>query len=355
MGLLSIFICCSFYSPVAAAAETVVENELTIDQAVEMALKNSVALKQADYNVERSYEALEQAERQANLILAPGPQPSSVWAIATNAHVKYVQWRISEKTKDITRDQLVLSVIQNYIKVLQGTQKLQNAQKALDYALLLKEQEELKYQLGLTSSFALSKVKASCQAAQAAYETTNLELDKTWRDFNYILGRKSEERMVLTDRPEFLPLDFSDLNARVQSTIANSPAMWITEQNLKITEMSLSMDSTLPYTIKEIDRSKAELSTNETRDQLEKTLFKLAKTIKQLEENYAVSLESFKNSKENLRIKNMMYELGMATLSDVLAAEVELANSEKNLQDIIYQHEISRLIFEKPWASSLST
>lgn len=335
------------------AQDNEAEQGLTLEMAIDMALKNSVNLKLADYDVDRSNEVKEKAEQQANITVPPGPITVGVWTVVTNAHLQDLSWRMAQKTRDITWDTVVMSAFQGYIDVLKAQQELANAEKTFEKAALNQKLEEVRHRVGVSSSFTLSQVQAQYAAAKAALEAATKGLDTAYQNLNYLLGLQADKRLPLVDKPQYTPLIVTDLYSTIERTIADSPATWLKDSSVDMNKMIESIydwsTATEPYAVKQIDVDKAELSATDARAQTRLLLQSLYAAIMNLEVNYVAADLGLKTAQEGLRIQQLMFVTGLGTKAEVLAAEEQVAKAQKALDDLVYQHEILKLTFEKPW------
>jgi len=353
--ITTIFVVCllllsTFSLPVLGEEE---DSGLTMEKVVQMAVKNNTSLKQANYDLDKSYEAKELAAKQANLTVPPGPITDTIWTVVSNSHIKDLQWRMSEKNVDVTNDKVVMSAVQKYIAVLQAKEEVDNAKKALDYMEWLKDMEQIRYRLGMTSKYALDVVEDNYNKTKVGYELAKINLGDAYRSLNDLIGINLDEQYPLIDRPEYMEFDVANITSKIQFIVDESPTMWLSEQNLNLSKMALSISNSSSqetYKSKQIDVKKAELAYMDAREQLEKSLYTTYDSIKKLEQSYLMCKQGVEVAQEHLRVNNLLYEVGMATRGEVLSAEADLAKAEKDLNNIIYQHEITKMVFEKPWA-----
>jgi outer membrane protein TolC len=73
---------------------------------------------------------------------------------------------------------------------------------------------------------------------------------------------------------------------------------------------------------------------------------------RQTEEQYTSAQNSVITSEESLRVVKVKYDVGMATLAEVHAAEAALTSAEKSVLDLACQHEILKYALQKPWTYS---
>ena len=330
--------------------------ELTLDEAVNRALAKSNTLKSAEYDIERSEEVRESAADKVKYIPA-GPTPDAAAAAFTNLVAKDLAWQMSKKTKDVKADAITLSVFQAYINVLAAQEKVAAAEKALADADWKRWAARVGYQVGTVSLSGKLTAEVNYDARAAALASARAALEDAYHKLNQLVGLNPDDRPVLKDQPQLIPIKVDDLEAEIQRRVEESPSVWLAERNVELARLALDLydwtnPNREPYRAKEIDVTKAELSAADAKDQLRQQLRSIYQNIVQIEQDYASLEQSLKLAQENLRIKKVYYEVGMATKGDLLAAEADVASLQLALRAKAYQHEVLKLAFDKPWAYS---
>jgi hypothetical protein len=159
---------------------------------------------------------------------------------------------------------------------------------------------------------------------------------------------------VLTDTVEFTPLDIKDLDREVRKVMDSAPTVWLAEERVTmqkyLEDMMFYTGEYRPYQARKIEVEQAELdaaSTKKLFDQITRSLYYGAKS---LEEAYAGAQEGVNVAEENLRVAQVKQKVGMATATDVAAAEKAVAEARSALFQLACQHAYMKLAFAKPWA-----
>ena len=71
--------------------------------------------------------------------------------------------------------------------------------------------------------------------------------------------------------------------------------------------------------------------------------------IRQLEDSYEAATINLKKAQDALRIVKAQYDVGMAIATDVQEAEIGAQAAQVALDNIVYQHETLKLLFDKPY------
>ena len=343
--------------------------ELSLSKAIEMAVKQNKALKIDELEIERT-EALRE-EAADRLSFTPtgdsgyDPEVEAAWYSLLQADLT---WRMSRKSYDARLDGITLAVCQLYWNVLKARENVKVKELALELARLELQKSQSAYRLGLTgrlqSSGSAASVKGLEQAvadvaeAESALAAAQNELDKAYLKLNQLVGLHPGDRPVLVDKLEFSPLQVADLDTEVNRVLENSPSVWLAEQKVTqkkyATDLMFASGQYTPYDVRQAEMAQAELDARNARDALEMQVRELYHTLKSLEESYRSAEQEVATAREELKQKQIMFRLGLATRADVLAAEVSLASANYVLTDLAAQHSYNKVVFQKPWAPAYS-
>lgn len=355
--LLSIFILCSFVlSPTVSWADGPATPEFTLQQAVEKAKQNSEALKSAGYDIDRGYEVRKYAADKVKYI-PTGPTSGT----AANAYKGLIQadmnWDSSKRNYTVQEDTVVMQTYQAYDGLLLALGKVKVAEAQVKSDDLQRIVVDANVRVGIKSKADLIQAEATFKNAKAALETANKDLDDSYQKFNQLLGLQPDDRPVLVEKPKLDELKVASVDAYIDRVIDDIPAVWQAQDALELAKISsnlydfTSTQNSDPHYAKEIDISKAELSVSSAKEQIQKSLRTLYYSIKKQEEQYVGAQENVKSAEEALRVIKVKYDVGIATRSEVAAAELKLSQAEQSILDLSCQHNISTLTFQKPWTT----
>lgn len=328
---------------------------LSIEDAYELALKNSKILKKRELEIDRSKEVRDMSADNVRFTTSTGSTISAASRAFTGLMMADISWSMAKKTVSLEEDKIFLSLIGEYINVLDALEKLYYNEKAIEQAKFQWRIESLKHELGQSSRYQKSFSESSLKIEEQAIELAELDLDQAYRSFNSLLGLRPEIRPILSDIPAYSPLEIIDLEREVYKAVENNPNVWQAEQLETLAKVELgiydwSNPMREPYKAKEMDIYKAELTTSEIKEQMRNVVRNIYNGIRQLEESYNLQREALEIAKKNMDLNKILNEQGMGTLVDVKKAELEVEKAEKELNSIIYRHAKMKLIFEKPWA-----
>ncbi len=360
MKKIAVFILCAFFlslfNPLAVSAEgKSPANNLTIQEAVELALKNSRTLQSAEYDIERAEELRKSASD--NVKFTPtGPTTTAASMAFTGLVAADIGWNMKKRSMTIEEDKIVLNVINTYLDVIIADQNLIHAQKTADKAQHDYWIATLFKGVGTISDSDIIMAQKSCDITKKAVDNAKIDLQRATYNLNNALGVNSESVWILTEEPEYSTFELIDLDAEINKVIKQSPAIWLAEQNINMANLQLDLHSwndpmSEPYRAKQIDIVKAELSAAENKEQMRSAVRKIYTAIKQTEEAIELRKNERVIAEEKLRVEQIRYDAGMSTLTNVKEAELNLQTTEKTIKHLEYEHTKLKLTFEKPWAS----
>ncbi|MCL6635834.1 MAG: TolC family protein [Peptococcaceae bacterium] len=343
--------------------------ELSLSKAIEMAVKQSKDLKMDELEIKRTEALREEAADQLSFTPTGGssydPEVEAAWYSLLQADLT---WRMSKKSYDARLDGITLAACQLYWNVLKARENVELKELALELARLELQKSQSAYRLGLTgrlqSSGSVASVKGLEQAvadvaeAESALAAAQNELDKAYLKLNQLVGLHPGDRPVLVDKLEFYPLQVADLDTEVNRVLESSPSVWLAEQEVTqkkySTDLMFATGQYTPYDARQAEMAQAELDARSTRDAVEMEVRELYHTLKGQEESYKSAEQAAATAREELKEKQVMYRLGLATRADVLAAEVNLAEANYTLTDLAAQYAYNKMVFQKPWAPAYS-
>lgn len=337
--------------------------KITIQEAIELALKNSSDLRQAEYDVEAAEITRDEVWDAYNVVLRqtyiPGTDlhlsiPSDS-ELEKSVYATNLQWLIKRKNLEMKIDTLVTSVYQKYYAVLQAAKKVDKNRILVeqDKQQLLIAQARL--EVGMETPFNVSQLRAKLEASEASLETANNELINAYCDLNELLGLPLNSRPVLVDTATYEALDIDNPEEIINSIADNSPLVWIAQENVRFAEQTRGMNQFSSYELDKAELNKAKANLDLTKEQMRQGTRAIYYNIKNLEELYKGAYNSLQVSREALRLARIKYDLGMATFAEVTAAEANYAEAEYNLFALICQHSLMKIAFHKPWTAGVVT
>jgi outer membrane protein len=330
------------------------QRQLTLEEAISRAVKHSYALKLANYNVEQSEIKREEAADEVNYTPSSGGNDE-----ASRAFINLVQedinLQVSKKNLSIEQDKIAYEVYQKYSNVLSAQQNYETAELSLEYSKYQRLAAQMKYTVGKLSRQSLESAIIDYNNQESNLAQARSSLEQSYLQLNELLGLSGQERPVLVDGFTWEPMQISDLDVEISRRLSSSPTLWNAEKSVELAELSLTLYTFAGqtggdnYNYRNIDVNKAKLSAAQKRDQLQQSMRDIYTSICDLEEQYNNLQQDLKLAESEYQGLQLKYKLGLIPKGDLLAAELELANHRKSINDVIYQHQLLIMTFDKPW------
>ena len=363
IALCTMFII-TFWSSVCLAEEPV-KTDLSLSQAIEMALKNSDGVKKSALDIDKAEEKRDNASDKVKYIpigSSDNPAAEAAWYSLLSENLS---WEMSKKSRTAEEDRLVLGVAQKYWNVQKSSESLKNKELSVQMAEFTFRRVQAMLRLGMTppeySSMspdgALAAAQSSLNNAKSDLETARNKLNTDYEAFNQALGLSVKERPILNEGVVFEPLSGDiDLGVAVQQVISKSPSIWLAEEKINLAkyayDMMFATGQYTPYEVRKIEKQQAELDAASAKDATDLAIRSLYYTVRNLEAARPVLEKSVAAAEESLRVAKLQYDLGMITRENMVKAELALADTKQKLLELTQQHAYMKLSFEKPWAVS---
>ncbi len=344
-----------------ATTDTIEQDILTLEEAVKLALDTSQELEQTDLAAEAAAITRDEVWDAANAFLMqtyiPGTDihvsvPTDSDPTGAVYQANYA-WLAKKKAYEIKAESVAYTAQQKYLAVLTAL----NNQEAKGLAAERDNENlriaRIKFQLGMITALDLSGIMGQNTASQAAYTSAGQTLDKAYAELDDYLGLAPGDKPVLEDKLIFSQLEVDDLDIAINAIVGDSPSVWLAEEAVRLEEQTQGLDS---WELDKVNKDEALVNVKVAQETMTQAVRQLYYTTKQLEESYAVALQGLDAAERGLATSKLMYEVGLGTKADVLKAEAALSaaqgDAQTGLKNLVYQHYLLKLAFEKPWSAS---
>lgn len=333
--------------------------ELSLEQAVELAIKNNPDMEVAKLKVEKAEIAVEGANKAAKAARAAEDKAGTTYQNSLvkdyNPKAAAVSLEIEKKSCALTADTLRFNVEQAYYDVLKAKKDLEIKKDTLSNA-----QEQLKIaQAGLkvgtrakVDVIAIESAEAGAQAAvtsaENTYKTKAMELSR-------MTGLDLDTPLVLTTNFTIQKIGSTiDLNKTITEVMDSNLEVFSVKQNLELMKVQLevakgnygagatqyNIDSyNVDTKIAEANIRNQETTTTANVKQSYLTLFTLEKML-----DYQA--KEVERSEENRRVVMVKYQSGLATSLDVKNANLELETAKESLAETTYNYNLLKSQFK---------
>ncbi|MBO8165432.1 MAG: TolC family protein [Brevibacillus sp.] len=336
-----------------AAEQDTAENSLTIEQAVELALKNN-----ADLNMLRL--DVDNADLNARLVNAKVKDiPEDLVTSLDVAQQKYVNNAKAKMAKEVNA--LFLKATENQIRL--GTQKAYYDLLHAQDDLALKEQSLNRYktqlkvaqaafEVGTRAKSDVLQAEAGVASAEAALAVAKSSVEVAKMKLNQFIGVDLSMDWTLATRPGAVEEQRIDLDEAIRQAQQKRAEVIQKQEEIKVAELNVDLiDKYLALGTYQGRMAKKEVE--KARLELEKTRKEIAVEVSQAYYNLEAArtaIAAYEKAKEaaqeNYRLTSLRFENGLATTLEVIQAEEELSNRENQYQEALHNYNLARVTFE---------
>lgn len=343
-------------------AEEAANPEITLDEAISSAVANSEVVQKAAKEVDRTEEI---RNYQYDVLQGLSTEPAFTAAVEvprSQLLTSDLTWRITKKSLTAAEDKVALDTCNKYWAILKNQKKVEAAEATLNAALKQLQVARAGERVGISMLASMSPTQyliaseSQYTGAQAALEAAKNDLASAYSAFNQNVGFAANDRPVLKDELIYTPLNVDNIDYEVAKVLENHPLVWQANEAVTLQEYLKNMmfytGEYQPYEARQITVEQAQLDVVALKKLYEQVTRSTYYSAKNLEEGYNAMQQGIKSSEENLRVKKLMYEVGMSTAAEVAAEEQKIATARSDAFERLSQQAYMKLAFQKPWAVS---
>lgn len=333
--------------------------DLSLQEAVELALKNNPEMEVAKLKVTKAEISVDGAKRAAKDARATEEKNGTSYQNSLvkdyNPTAAEVSLEIEKRKYELSQHTLESNVEKAYYNALKAKKDLTIKRETLNNA-----QEQLKiaqsaFKIGTMAKVDVVTIEAAVAGAQASVVSAENTYKKMEMELNRITGLDLDSPLALTSNFELQKIDSSiDLQKTISEALADNVEVFTVKKNLELMKLQLdvakgnygagatkyNVDSyNVDTKIAEANIRSQELKTTSNIKQSYLTLFTLEKMIdwqtKEVEKN-----------EENCRVLMVKYKAGLATSLDVKNANVNLDTAKESLAGTIYDYNLLKSQFK---------
>ncbi|MGF7184606.1 outer membrane protein TolC [Desulfitispora alkaliphila] len=317
---------------------------LTLKEAQEISLENHPRMELAEVGVEKARMGVRQAKSaKDSLADAERKDYSMVLQERTVVPMAESGLKIAEHSYKIQEQGLKLEVERAYYDYLAAEEQLKNEKQHLERAEKQLRHAKASFEAGMVAKNDVLGAETQVAQARAGLMTAEDEVEKARMEFAKTLGMSLDSQFELVDRFQFERWE-TDIQAAVEAAKEKSTEVLMARENLKNKKLEFDV-ATSYWTPNVFTYREAEYSYKEAKIELEDLLADVEVNIRSsymgintLAEQYQVLTKAKEHTAESLRLAQLRYEAGMATSADVLSAQIELNEMEKQVTDVLYNY-----------------
>lgn len=340
----------------AQALEAQKEKELTYEEAVELATKNSSDLR----SVAETADYLQDLKEDIWDITGSFSVPTvsyqqwvddDIYAIYSSIQNISSSMTKNRYSEELTKISLEATVKNYYTSIFSDQSSLELAKKDMEVKKTLWEQGQLKNQLGLLSDYDLNTLRSDYEQAQ--YNVTKLEmaLEQEYLSFYNFIGEDREKDYTLVYDVEYAPYELPQpMTQYINSKMNTDYTIKLQEQAVKDAEfnknyMSMSSSNATSANNKH-SYEEAKRSLKTAKDSKELAIQNAYNSILSLESQYDSALTTLEQAKAAQRAAEVNYKAGNTTSITLDQAALAVEQAQNAVTQLEYAHDMQIYQFE---------
>ena len=340
----------------AQALETQKEKELTFEEAVELATKNSSDLR----SVAETADYLQDLKEDIWDITGSFSVPTvsyqqwvddDIYAIYSSIQNISSSMTKNRYSEELTKISLEATVKNYYTSIFSDQSSLELAKKDMEVKKTLWEQGQRKNQLGLLSDYDLNTLRSDYEQAQ--YNVTKLEmaLEQEYLSFYNFIGEDREKDYTLVYDVEYAPYELPQpMTQYINSKMNTDYTIKLQEQAVEDAEFNknyMSMSSTNATSANnKHSYEEAKRSLKTAKDSKELAIQNAYNSILSLESQYDSAVTTLEQAEAAQRAAEVNYKAGNTTAITLDQAALAVEQAQNAVTQLEYAHDMQIYQFE---------
>lgn len=349
----------------AQALEAQKEKELTFEEAVELATKNSSDLR----SVAETADYLQDLKEDIWDITGSFSVPTvsyqqwvddDIYAIYSSIQNISSSMTKNRYSEELTKISLEATVKNYYTSIFSDQSSLELAKKDMAVKKTLWEQGQRKNQLGLLSDYDLNTLRSDYEQAQ--YNVTKLEmaLEQEYLSFYNFIGEDREKDYTLVYDVEYAPYELPQpMTQYINSKMNTDYTIKLQEQAVEDAEFNknyMSMSSTNATSANnKHSYEEAKRSLKTAKDSKELAIQNAYNSILSLESQYDSAVTTLEQAEAAQRAAEVNYKAGNTTAITLDQAALAVEQAQNAVIQLEYAHDMQIYQFENTELLSSST
>ena len=241
---------------------------------------------------------------------------------------------------------LQMDTMTNYYQVKQLEDLEKIAQETLDLKEKLLTNTQLKFKLGVVAKSDVLQAESAVNSAKDSLLTAQNNLRLKKMAFNTFMGYDLMQNVTLTDSLKQVDLPTKSMESSIKDALANRNEIKAANFGLNIANLTLDVYSSYPsnsssYLKAKVAVVEGEKALHDANDGIEMDV--RGKYMNMQQKNAAIESgqKIVENAKEGLRLVQLQYDAGMATLTDVNTAQIAYNQSEVALSNNMLDYNLA--------------
>jgi outer membrane protein TolC len=243
-------------------------------------------------------------------------------------------------------NKLKVDTLTNYYQLKQLEELERIAKETLDLKAKLLSNTQLKFKLGTVSNNDVLQAESAVNQAKDDLSIAQNKLSSKKMAFNTFMGYDLMQNVTLTDSLKQVALPTKTLESSIKDALVNRNEIKAAEFGLQYAKLNFEVYKDYPkssssYLKKQIAIVEAEKTLHDTNDGMEMDVRIKYMDMQQKYAAIQTGLKTVENAKEGLRLTQLQYDAGMATLTNVNEAQITYNQSEVSLSSNMLDYNLA--------------
>lgn len=340
----------------AQALEAQKEKELTFEEAVELATKNSSDLR----SVAETADYLQDLKEDIWDITGSFSVPTvsyqqwvddDIYAIYSSIQNISSSMTKNRYSEELTKISLEATVKNYYTSIFSDQSSLELAKKDMEVKKTLWEQGQRKNQLGLLSDYDLNTLRSDYEQAQYNVAKLEMALEQEYLSFYNFIGEDREKDYTLVYDVEYAPYELPQpMTQYINSKMNTDYTIKLQEQAVEDAEFNknyMSMSSTnATSSNNKHSYEEAKRSLKTAKDSKELAIQNAYNSILSLESQYDSAVTTLEQAEAAQRAAEVNYKAGNTTAITLDQAALAVEQAQNAVTQLEYAHDMQIYQFE---------
>lgn len=341
--VLAFSLLCSFC--IAQEVTTTQNDSMTIDQAVEYAMKHNSAIVDVEKNVKDQQELYDDARDEyrkwKNKVRSGGysfedeNEYLTCWGYMFK--ISELQYNSFQTTREATKQKVEYSVK----SMIYSMFELEDSIELLNKSIIKQENDlqiaEVKFDLNMITKNDLESTRSTLETSRLQLESVKKSLETLKVSLKQLMGFGVTDELLI-ERPEYVEkeLDVEDLEKTIEASLATNSSVLSSKLQYQQKENQYILATKTSFMLRDDKKkakdnySDAEFRLNNDIDSVKENLRILYNQVKDKESEVKIAKEELARAKTQYDQAKVMYEVGLISKNSYLGYELAVMSSENS-------------------------
>ncbi|MFO7152958.1 MAG: TolC family protein [Bacillota bacterium] len=347
--------------------------KLTLQEAVEIALKNNPSIGLSELAVEKAKLKKDQLRYREKKVEEQDEELRQLYGMSITKDFEYeysmemgkkaadMELKLAQLGVEAAKNSIRFGVEAAYYAALSARDKVEIARESLERAREMERIAQALYENGSATKKDLLDAQVKLSTAEAELKKAEVEMEKAYIDLKKLLKLDMARQIELSEGSEFKAVEKKvDLNELLEKARKNRIDLVQAREQLDLAKYDFEMtqkvypSNTFQYKEKEYALKQAELNYQNVESQIEQEVRKAYLDYTAAASSLPILEKSLEMAEESYRIARLSYEAGLIRSVDLAQAEEAVKQVKLQKAGAIYSYNLAALYLDNVIYMSIS-